>query len=114
MRNALGAVQSVLVLGGTSEIASATVRALVDQRCRTVVLAVRDPASAAPLAEELRIRGAEQVEIVVFDAGTPDDHVELIEDAFQRVGDIDLTIVAFGVLGDQDTFDQDPTAAGHS
>ena len=42
MRDALGAVQSVLVLGGSSEIALATVARLVDQRCRTVVLAVRD------------------------------------------------------------------------
>ena len=45
MRDALGAVQSVLVLGGNSEIAVATVRALIAGRCRTVVLGVREAAS---------------------------------------------------------------------
>ena len=50
MRNALGGVQSVLVLGGGSEIAAATVRKLVADRCRSVVLAVREPASDAPEA----------------------------------------------------------------
>ncbi len=42
MKDALGAVQTVLVLGGTSEIALATVRRLARDRCRQVVLAVRD------------------------------------------------------------------------
>src|SRR5439155_25234386 len=43
MRDALGSVQSVLVLGGASDIALATVRELVADRTRTVVLAARDP-----------------------------------------------------------------------
>ena len=38
MRDALGGVQSVLVLGGGSEIALATVDRLVAGGCRTVVL----------------------------------------------------------------------------
>ena len=111
MRDALGAVQSVLVLGGTSEIAIATVRRLIDQRCRTVVLAVRDPAAAAPLAEALTRHGAETVEIVAFDAHLHATHDQVIDDVFDRLGDIDLTLVAFGVLGDQATFDDDLTAA---
>ena len=48
MKDALGAVQTVLVLGGTSEIALATVRRLARDRCRRVVLAVRDTEAAAP------------------------------------------------------------------
>jgi decaprenylphospho-beta-D-erythro-pentofuranosid-2-ulose 2-reductase len=42
MRDALGGVQSALVLGGRSDIAVATMRKLVADRCRTVVLAGRD------------------------------------------------------------------------
>jgi len=112
MRDALGAVQSVLVLGGTSEIAVATVRQLIDRRCRTVVLAVRDPAAAVPVADELTRHGAEIVEIVAFDAEQHETHTIVVDDVFDRLGDIDLTIVAFGVLGDQATFDDDPVAAG--
>ena len=114
MRDALGAVQSALVLGGTSDIALATVRRLVEQRCRTVVLAVRDPsgAAAAAAAAELRRAGAETVEVVAFEAERQDTHDALIDDVFARFGDIDLTLVAFGVLGDQAAFDDDPLAAG--
>src|SRR6478735_4288404 len=112
MRDALGAVKTVLVLGGASEIASATVTALIEQRCRTVVLAVRDPGAVQALAADLRRRGADEVEVVAFDAGRHDTHDAVIDDVFDRVGDIDLTIVAFGVLGDQATFDDDPVAAG--
>ena len=98
MRDALGAVQSVLVLGGTSEIALATVRALVAGRCRTVVLAVRSPEAAAPAADELRRLGATTVEVVPFDATRPDTHAGVVDDCFDRFGDLDLVISAFGVL----------------
>jgi NAD(P)-dependent dehydrogenase (short-subunit alcohol dehydrogenase family) len=68
MRDALGAVQSVLVLGGTSEIAAATVRQLIQGRCRTVVLAGRDPVTCENTADTLRAAGATTVASVAFDA----------------------------------------------
>jgi decaprenylphospho-beta-D-erythro-pentofuranosid-2-ulose 2-reductase len=114
MRDALGAVQSVLVLGGTSEIALATVEALVADRCRTVVLAVRDPEAVTTTLESLRRGGATTAEAVAFDASRPDTHVEVVDDCFDRFGDIDLVISAFGVLGDQHEFDRDPAAAARA
>jgi hypothetical protein len=58
MRDALGEVQSILVLGGTSEIALATVAELAESgRIRTVVLAGRDPATAKPAAARLHALG---------------------------------------------------------
>ncbi len=114
MRDALGAVQSVLVLGGTSEIALATVKQLIAGRCRTVVLAVRDPASAIAAADSLRQAGATSVEIVAFDAADPTSHGATIDTAFASGGDIDLVLLAFGVLGDQVDFDDDPVAAAHA
>jgi decaprenylphospho-beta-D-erythro-pentofuranosid-2-ulose 2-reductase len=96
MRDALGDVQSVLVLGGTSEIGVATARALVARRARTVILAVRDP-SKAPV-DELRAAGAERVEAVAFDARETASHAAFVEDVFARFGDVDLALVAFGVL----------------
>ena len=49
MRDAVGNINSVLVLGGGSEIATATVTALRGRRCRTVVLAVRDTIDRSPI-----------------------------------------------------------------
>jgi len=102
MRDALGAVQSVLVLGGTSEIGVATARALVRGRARTVVLAARDPEGLVATADSLLEDGAERVERVRFDAVAFGSHDELIADVFARVGDIDLAVLAFGVLGKED------------
>jgi len=110
MQDALGSPQSVLVLGGSSEIALATVRQLIEARCHHVVLAVRNPDSAEMAAAELRARGAE-VEIVAFDALDTASHPKVIGDVFDQATDIDLVLMAFGVLGDQADFDADPEAA---
>ncbi len=107
MNDALGSVQSALILGGGSDIALATARALVRSRCRTVVLAGRDPESFAPAAKELLALGATTVECIEFDALALDTHGAFVDTVFGRFGDIDLALVAFGVLGDQDLAERD-------
>ena len=111
MRNALGSVQSVLVLGGSSEIALATVCAVLDDRTRTVVLAVRDPEGARETVDSLRVGGGADVEAVAFDALKSDEHQALVDDLFDRHGDFDLVLLAFGVLGDQAEGERDPAKA---
>ena len=114
MRDALGAVQSVLVLGGGSEIAQATVRQLVAERCHTVVLAGRDPAALEGVAKDLRAAGADSVDLVAFDAEDPPSHQAIIDGVFDSHADLDVVILAFGVLGDQEQFDHDPAAAARA
>jgi decaprenylphospho-beta-D-erythro-pentofuranosid-2-ulose 2-reductase len=104
--DALGEPQSVLVLGGASRIAEATVRGLVAGGARRVVLAGRHP--EAMLAVGARV-GAE-VEPVEFDADQPNTHGAILADVFSR-GDIDLVLVAFGLLGDQRAAEADPDLA---
>lgn len=111
MRDALGHVQSVLVFGGGSDIALATVRRLVAQRARTVVLAARHPERLGDAAEALRAAGATTVEVVPFDADDTDAHPTLVDDLFDRFGDFDLVLFAFGVLGDQAEAEHDVQAA---
>lgn len=110
MRDALGSVQSVLVLGGGSDIAGATVRALIAERARTVWLAGRDPSKLDGEVQALREAGAQDVEAIPFDADDPPSHREAIGAAFDR-GDVDVVLVAFGVLGDQEALKRDPDAA---
>ena len=111
MQDALGSVQSVLVLGAGSDIAHATLRALVARRARTIVLAARDPMALAPIAAELRALGANRVESVAFDANDTGSHGALVDDVFGLVGDIDLALLTFGVLGDQEEAERDADAA---
>jgi decaprenylphospho-beta-D-erythro-pentofuranosid-2-ulose 2-reductase len=111
MQDALGGVQTVVVLGGGSELALATVRKLVAARTRTVVLAARRPEALAGVVEELRALGATRVEAVPFDASDTKSHEAFVEDLVDRVGDIDLALLAFGVLGDQSEAERDGAAA---
>ncbi len=46
-----------------------------------------------------------------FDAADTGRHQEFADEVFDRFGDIDLVIVAAGVLGDQEADEQDPAAA---
>ena len=111
MKDSLGAVQSVLVLGGGSDIATATCRELVGRRARTLVLAARNPDSLETTKKELEALGASTVAVVAFDATDTDTHEAFVNDAFDRYGDFDLVLVAFGVLGDQGTAERDAAAA---
>jgi decaprenylphospho-beta-D-erythro-pentofuranosid-2-ulose 2-reductase len=107
MIDALGGPQSVLVLGGGSEIALATVRKLIEGRCRKVVLAGRDREALEQSGKELRVAGATSVAAVAFDALDFPSHDAFVRDVFAQHGDFDVVLVAFGVLGDQDLAEVD-------
>jgi len=111
MQDALGGVQTVLVLGGGSDLGLATARRLVDDRATTVVLAGRDPGAMAEGADSLRRAGARRVEVASFDALDRGSHGAFVERCWAEYGDIDLVLVAFGVLGDQDVAEHDADAA---
>lgn len=110
MKDALGAVQSVLVLGGNSDIALATVEKLIKGRTRTVVLAGRSPDRLKQAATELEQAGAETVEVAELDALAFDTHHGFVESQFS-VREFDLVIVAFGMLGNQESDEQDARSA---
>jgi decaprenylphospho-beta-D-erythro-pentofuranosid-2-ulose 2-reductase len=111
VKDAVGSVQSVLVLGGGSDLGLAIARELVGRRARTVVLAGRDPARFEAGAGALRAAGATRVETVPFDATDFDAHAKFVDETFALVGDIDLVVIAFGVLGDAETAARDAATA---
>ena len=107
-------MQSALVLGGGSEIAHATMRALVPAGCHTVVLAARKPEDLARPAAELAYLGATTVRTVEFDANEIASHVATIDSCFAETGDIDLVVIAFGVLGHGAGIDTSPEVAAQA
>jgi decaprenylphospho-beta-D-erythro-pentofuranosid-2-ulose 2-reductase len=111
MKDALGSVESVLVLGGGSDIAQATVDKLVAGRTKTVVLAARDPDGLADYTRALESHGASKVEALKFDALDTASHASFVEDVFSVHGSFDLVLLAFGVLGDQAHDEAHPEAA---
>ncbi len=115
MKDALGDAQSVLVLGGGSEIGQAIVRALVARKCTRVVLGARQPEALDAFRFEMEGKGA-AVTTFVFDADDTANHDTAIGQALSH-GDIDIVVLAFAVLGDQGAFDADPqlaAAAAHT
>jgi decaprenylphospho-beta-D-erythro-pentofuranosid-2-ulose 2-reductase len=112
MNDALGLPQSILVLGGGSEIARALVRQLLSQRPATVVLAGRSGSAALDQAvAEASELGAFSVAALAFDAMEPASVVVAVDEAFAAPGDLDLVVLAFGVLGDQQRAEEEPTTA---
>jgi decaprenylphospho-beta-D-erythro-pentofuranosid-2-ulose 2-reductase len=101
VRDALGSVQSVLVLGGSSELGLAIAADLVGSRHATVVLAGRTPEALAAAARRLDQAGAGRVETVAFDADDTAEHEMFLDKVVGMVGDLDVVILAFGLLGDQ-------------
>jgi decaprenylphospho-beta-D-erythro-pentofuranosid-2-ulose 2-reductase len=109
VRNALGSVDTVLLLGGRSEIGLAIVERLVRDGARRVVLAARGATGGEP-----PVIGEAEVHLLDFDASRPETHGEVIEAAAKLVGDLDVVIPAFGVLGRQADYDADPVAAAEA
>ena len=110
MKDALGSVGSVAVFGAASDIACATVRLLASNGACDLVLAARKPERLEPLADELRGRWGASVRTIEFDADVFDTHDAVVADAFDG-GDIDLVLIAFGVLGDQAVAERDGQVA---
>ncbi|MFT4042214.1 MAG: decaprenylphospho-beta-D-erythro-pentofuranosid-2-ulose 2-reductase [Gordonia sp. (in: high G+C Gram-positive bacteria)] len=111
MFNAVGAPQSILILGGSSEIGLAIASEFLSRGPARVILAVVPGDRAVEAAAEtVKAAGAASVDIIDFDALAPDTHPEVIEKAFAG-GDIDLAIVAAGVQFDDEAVWQDQKKA---
>ena len=111
MFDAVGNPQAILLLGGTSEIGLAVCTEYLRRQPLRVVLACMpgDPAVEASV-QSLEAQGATAVEVVDFDALDFASHPAVIEQAFSG-GDIDLAIVAFGLLGDAEELWQNQAKA---
>jgi decaprenylphospho-beta-D-erythro-pentofuranosid-2-ulose 2-reductase len=108
MINAVGAPQSLLLLGGTSDIALAIAHRYARSGLR-VVLAARPTERRTAAAAMLKDHGCEVTE-VDLDARDHESHAATIELAFAG-GDIDIAVIAFGLLGDPEEAWQDPDLA---
>jgi decaprenylphospho-beta-D-erythro-pentofuranosid-2-ulose 2-reductase len=101
--DAVGNPQSILLLGGTSEIGLAICeRYLQNAHPRIVLACLPDDPGRVDAVAQMKAAGANSVELIDFDAIDTDSHPKVIDAAFAGGGprDIDVAIVAFGLLGD--------------
>lgn len=110
MLNATGQAQHLLLLGGTSEIGLGIISEFLERGPAKVSLAARaDSPRITDAVESLKAQGAD-VEVIDFDATDFEAHPGVIDKAFER-GDVDVAVVAFGTLGDQEELWQDQEKA---
>ena len=98
--DAVGNPQAILLLGGTSEIGLAICeRYLQNAHARILLAAMPDDPGRDDAVAQMKAAGARSVELIDFEATDTDSHPKMIDEAFAG-GDVDVAIVAFGLLGD--------------
>src|SRR5271154_469696 len=98
--DAVGNPQTVLLLGGTSEIGLAICeRYLRTASARIILAAMPGDPGRDDAVTQMKAAGAREVELIDFEATDTASHPAMIEEAFAG-GDVDVAIVAFGLLGD--------------
>jgi decaprenylphospho-beta-D-erythro-pentofuranosid-2-ulose 2-reductase len=105
VNNAICQPQTILVLGGGSDIAQAIVHQLASPSLRTVILAGRH----TPIPMSTPLPESVEVVSVPFDALDHAGHDALVTSLAAEHGDLDIVIQAFGQLGTE--VGDDPVAA---
>jgi short-subunit dehydrogenase len=93
-------MKRILIVGATSAIAEATARVFA-QKGAAFFLAARGAERVRAIADDLRIRGAGQVEVKVFDARDAASYRQLVDESANALGGLDAALIAHGTLSNQ-------------
>lgn len=99
----------IVILGATSAIAEATARLWAPGGAR-ILLAGRNEARLNEIASDLKARGAAEAIDWPLDCANADARAELGK-MVDRLGGLDILLLAYGVLGEQAELERDPAAA---
>jgi decaprenylphospho-beta-D-erythro-pentofuranosid-2-ulose 2-reductase len=102
VNDATGLPQTAVVVGGTSEIALATIEALAEHRLERVLLAARDAAALGLAKARLEAAGVRDVQVETCDVTRAEDIERLASRAGSLLDGVDLVLVAAGQLGTAD------------
>lgn len=99
-------MQKILIIGATSAIAEATARKFAGAQDSLFLLA-RDSERLALMARDLKVRGAEMVEVATLDVNDFSAHKERIDQAIATLQGLDVVLIAHGTLPDQGACEAD-------
>ena len=102
---------SILILGCTSPIARALAHAYAQAGYQKIAVAARDLKDAQDVAADIAVRWDVQSFAYSFDARDCDTHAIWIQQVEQEMGSIEVGILAFGSMGEQEHSQQDVAAA---
>ncbi|HFQ14254.1 MAG TPA: SDR family NAD(P)-dependent oxidoreductase, partial [Gammaproteobacteria bacterium] len=92
--------QKILIIGATSAIAQEVARIYARRQSRLCLVA-RNQTKLRIVADDLRARGAQAVDVLARELARPDTHADIIEHALAFLQDIDVVLIAYGSLPDQ-------------
>ena len=101
---------NILIIGGTSAIATACARLWAQQHSRFLLVA-RNDEKLQQTAADLLARGASDVQTQVLDLDDLDQHAAMLDRAQQVLQHIDIVLLAHGSLPDQQRCEDDPELA---
>jgi short-subunit dehydrogenase len=93
-------MKKIVIIGATSAIAQ-EVSKIYAQEKASLVLIGRNIQALTVIEQDLKARGAHGVKSLVHDLNDMPAHKNLIQQAFDTLGGIDIVLLAHGILGDQ-------------
>jgi len=99
-------MRRVLILGAGSAIAEHTAR-LFASRGDRLLLVARNAQRLKTIADDLRVRGAEDCDYRVAELADSSQHAELLREASAQLGGLDIVLIAYGTLGHQQAGEAD-------
>jgi decaprenylphospho-beta-D-erythro-pentofuranosid-2-ulose 2-reductase len=100
----------VLILGASSALAHETAKRFA-QDGADLVLVARSPYKLETIRGDLDVRGAKEIETIVADLADVSRHQEIMEAALKPFAGLDMALLAYGTLGDQQLCEQNVEVA---
>ena len=98
--NAYQLMRKILIIGATSAIAQETAK-LFAKAHHALFLVGRDTEKLKIITEDLKVRGASQVDYLTVDLNQFEQHQTIIEQAYTRLVGLDTILIAHGTLDNQ-------------
>ncbi|MEE9441093.1 MAG: SDR family oxidoreductase [candidate division Zixibacteria bacterium] len=93
-------MSNILIMGATSAIAQETAKLYANSGNKFFLVALEDDLLRT-VADDLSVRGAGAVEYRTLDVLNYDKHEDIINAAWENLGEVDIVLIAHGVLGKQ-------------
>lgn len=93
-------MKTVLIIGATSAIAEETAKLYAAEGYRLVLWARREAAMKS-MEGNLKVLGAKEVHSRVIDLNDADVHRVAFEETIEQMGDVDIVLIAHGLMHDQ-------------
>lgn len=99
-------MKKIVVIGATSAIAQEVAKIYAVENAEIVLLA-RNHQMLEVISADLKVRGANSVTTLCHDLNDFTSHEKLINEVWNQLKEVDLTLLAHGILGDQQKAEYD-------